>query len=245
MAMKRAFSATLLGLTLGALAGCGESPVASGTEPVQRPSVASPVREAELAELPPTATPLAIPLAETAHADTTRTPVEPVEPTFPGLAEKAGGPAPSIADFEITLERTWCLGTCPVYSVRVSGDGSVRYKGSKYVLLKEVVESRIDPARLEPILRELEALDYLRHEHRCRRQMRDSPGTVVKLLVGKTSRRFHENRHGGECGQDATSLDTIWHASVDRIGKLVDELVQSEQWIGTLEQRREAFPRGR
>ncbi|MCY2959889.1 MAG: DUF6438 domain-containing protein [Planctomycetota bacterium] len=240
MAMKRALSDALLGLTLGALAGCGESPVASGAEPVQHPPVASSVREAELAELPPTVTPL----AETAHADTTRTPVAPVAPTFPGLAETPGGPAPRIADVELTLERTWCLGTCPVYTVRVSGDGTVRYEGYEYVMRTEAIDARIDPARLEPILRELEALDYLRHEHRCRAKMRDSPGTGVTLLVGKSSRRFLDMRSGRECGQVATSLDTIWHASVDRIGRLIDELVQSEQWIGTPGQRA-ALPRER
>lgn len=221
-------------LALAALSGCGESPAPSETEPVQSSPVA--VRRAEpvLAETPPPA----------GFTDAAPTLVPPAGPTFPGLAETKGGPAPSIADVEITLERTWCLGTCPVYSVRVSGDGSVRYKGSKYVLLTEVVESRIDPARLEPILREMEALDYLRHEHRCRSKMRDSPGTGLKLLVGKTSRRFVDMHSGRECGQDATELDTIWHASVDRIGKLVDELVQSEQWIGTPGQRA-ALPRER
>lgn len=228
-------------LALAVLGGCTDSPVTSGTEPVQRSPVVAPVHETAFIEPPSIVTPL----AETPAIEAARTKVDPSEPTFPGLAETKGGRAPRIADVELTLERTWCLGTCPVYSVRVGGDGSVRYEGSKYVLRTEVVESRIDPARLEPILREMEALDYLRHEHRCRSKMRDSPGTGVKLLVGKTSRRFVDMHSGRECGQVATELDTIWHASVDRIGKLVDELVQSEQWIGTLEQRRELFPRGR
>lgn len=225
---------------LAILAGCGDSRSPSGTEPGRHARITEPVREAELVEPPPAVAPL----DEAPSSETGRAAVPSAAPTFPGLAETPGGPAPGIADVEITLERTWCLGTCPVYTVRVRGDGSVRYEGSKYVLRTEPVESRIDPARLEPILRELEALDYLRHEHRCRGKMRDSPGTGVKLLVGKTSRRFVDMRYGRECGQDATSLDTMWHANVDRIGKLIDEVVGAEQWIGTPAQRA-ALPRER
>jgi len=225
---------------LATLAGCGDSRGGSETEPAQGPRITEPVREADLAATPPAVAPL----DEAPSGETARAAVPSPAPTFPGLAETPGGPAPGIADVVITLERTWCLGTCPVYTVRVRGDGSVRYEGSKHVLRTEPAESRIDPARLEPILRELEALDYLRHEHRCRMKMRDSPGTGVTLVVGKTSRRFVDMRYGRECGQDATSLDTVWHANVDRIGKLIDEAVGSEQWIGTPAQRA-ALPRER
>src|SRR5712691_7505714 len=33
----------------------------------------------------------------------------------------------------ITLERTMCYGTCPAYTLRITGDGSVEYEGMRYV----------------------------------------------------------------------------------------------------------------
>ncbi|MCY2959890.1 MAG: DUF6438 domain-containing protein [Planctomycetota bacterium] len=165
-------------------------------------------------------------------------------PTFPGLAETKGGPAPEIADVEITLDRTYCYGWCPVYTVVVRGDGAVVYEGRAHVQSTARAETKIDPALLEPLLREMEAIDLLRHEHTCRSRIWDSPGTTITLRVGATSRTVCDQFFGNECGSDSLGVDPTWHAGIDRIGKLVDELVHVEQWIGTLEQRRPAGDEG-
>lgn len=38
-----------------------------------------------------------------------------------------------ISDVRITLQRTPCFGTCPVYTVTVSGTGDVQFIGTQYV----------------------------------------------------------------------------------------------------------------
>jgi hypothetical protein len=166
-------------------------------------------------------------------------------PTFPALAETKGGPALGIADVEIALDRTYCYGWCPVYKVVVRGDGTVVYTGLAHVQSTARAETKIDPTLLEPILREMEAIDLLRHEHTCRSRIWDSPGTAITLRVGATTRTVADQYSGDECGLDSPSVDPTWHAGIDRIGKLVDELVHIEQWIGTLEQRSAAIARDR
>ena len=45
-------------------------------------------------------------------------------------------PFPAIADWStlrIRLERSACFGTCPIYSVEISGDGTVNYLGERFV----------------------------------------------------------------------------------------------------------------
>jgi hypothetical protein len=47
-------------------------------------------------------------------------------------------PFPEIQDWNslrMTLRRSACFGTCPVYSVEISGDGSVVYTGTSHVLI--------------------------------------------------------------------------------------------------------------
>lgn len=225
-------------LALALLAGCGESPAPSGAEPVQSPPTASPVHGVAFAE--PT-----LAVAPPAEAEPARTAVPPAGPTFPGLAETKGGLAPGIADVEITLARTPCFGSCPAYSVVVRGDGTVVYEGLLHVRSTARAEAKIDPALLEPILREMEAIDILRHEHVCRSRIWDSPGTAITLRVGATSRTVVDQYDGDECGLDGQSVDPTWHSGIDRIGKLVDELVRVEQWIGTREGRLPAGDAGR
>jgi hypothetical protein len=43
---------------------------------------------------------------------------------------------PAIADWrtlKIRLERSGCFGTCPIYSVEITGDGTVNYLGERFV----------------------------------------------------------------------------------------------------------------
>src|SRR6185437_736293 len=53
------------------------------------------------------------------------------------------------ATLKIKLERTACFGTCPAYSVEVSGDGTVRYQGNYFVAVtgKHTGSIRVEAVR--------------------------------------------------------------------------------------------------
>lgn len=159
--------------------------------------------------------------------------------TFPKLAVP-GHAAPKLAAFTITLERTACFGWCPMYEVVVAGDGTVKYAGSKFVLREGEATSRIEPARLVPILQEFESLDVWNRAHTCDSVIMDTPSTVVTLRLGDRSRELRDAFNGRSCS-DGDPEKAAWHRTIDRIGALVDEVVHSEQWIGTEEQRNERF----
>ena len=44
---------------------------------------------------------------------------------------------------EVTLERTGCFGTCPIYKVTVRRDGTISYNGKQYVELKGAYEGTV------------------------------------------------------------------------------------------------------
>ncbi|MBX3086448.1 MAG: hypothetical protein KF716_32735 [Anaerolineae bacterium] len=50
------------------------------------------------------------------------------------------------AKVAITLERTACFGACPIYTVTILEDGTVIYKGEKFVAVTGEQTSQIDPA---------------------------------------------------------------------------------------------------
>lgn len=74
----------------------------------------------------------------------------------PALAKGDGRPPektpfPAISDWstlKIRLERTPCFGTCPQYSVEISGDGTVTYMGLRFVAVTGVRTAQISKQAL-------------------------------------------------------------------------------------------------
>jgi hypothetical protein len=64
----------------------------------------------------------------------------------------------------ITLERTACLGTCPVYKLAIYKDGSVVYEGKEYVRVKGVEKYRIDVETVQQLADKFVAARYFSFE---------------------------------------------------------------------------------
>ena len=60
----------------------------------------------------------------------------------------------------ITLERTACFGTCPVYKLAIYPDGSVVYDGKEYVRVKEVQNYRIDAGAVQELIAKFQNAHY-------------------------------------------------------------------------------------
>ena len=62
-----------------------------------------------------------------------------------------------LSELSITLERSECFGTCPVYSVTIRGDGSVTYRGEKYVAVAGKEKSQVPRDKVIELLDEFYA----------------------------------------------------------------------------------------
>jgi hypothetical protein len=66
-------------------------------------------------------------------------------------------PAPVVAAaplrLRVTLERTYCMGACPVYSVTVHGDGRLEYNGVDNVAVTGPKQSHVSRAEVERLSR--------------------------------------------------------------------------------------------
>ena len=164
--------------------------------------------------------------------DSAQADLKPVDPSFPRLAASSDAPAPHVRDIGIVLQRSPCYGQCPCYTVTIRGDGSVSYDGVAYVMLAGHADTRIDPSRLVPILRKMEAMDIVHHRHDCPITVNDTSATSLTLRVGSESRTVEDQLMGLDFGPDFQCKDPAWHAAVLELGDLVDELVDIQQWIG-------------
>jgi hypothetical protein len=134
----------------------------------------------------------------------------------------------ALTDVAISLERTPCFGTCPVYRIAVTRGGSVSYEGRAHVLRVGTATAQIPPERVSALLREMEEAGYFTLSDRyalseptCRRYSTDSPSAISSATYrGRTKRIQHDYGCGGVPGA-LTVLE-------DRI----DEVLGSQQWTG-------------
>jgi hypothetical protein len=131
-------------------------------------------------------------------------------------------PTPSdIKEVIITLERTACFGTCPVYKLTIHGDGKVIYEGIRFVRVEGTIETTISEEKIEKLVSEFQKIDYFSLEDSYEeRNATDMPSAFTSLTVdGKTKTVKHY--HGDSSApKELTELE-------DKI----DEIVNSNQWI--------------
>ncbi|HWN19258.1 MAG TPA: DUF6438 domain-containing protein [Gemmatimonadales bacterium] len=139
-------------------------------------------------------------------------------------ASEATGPAPAIS-----LERTACFGTCPVYTISVSASGKVAFQGRAHVRLLGVATGQIPAPRVDSLLVELEkagyfsfASRYASSEPACGRYVTDLPTAITTVsLRGRIKRIEHD--HGCGAAPDALAV----------LEKRIDEVLGSSEWIGS------------
>ncbi len=98
---------------------------------------------------------------------------------------------------EITLERTACFGTCPVYTVTISGDGTVSYDGRQFVGVTGTQRAHVDPAVVRALVDDFKAIGFfeLRDAYRevenpdgTTTSVTDLPTIRVSLRIGDRSK---------------------------------------------------------
>ena len=128
----------------------------------------------------------------------------------------------------ISLERTPCFGTCPVYTVAVSPSGEVSYEGKAHVRQLGTASAQIPAAQVDELLGELEKAGYFSmadrytaSESACGRYVTDSPNAITTVSSrGRTKRIEHD--YG--CGAAPGALVVL--------ERRIDEVLGSGRWTG-------------
>jgi hypothetical protein len=100
--------------------------------------------------------------------------------------------APAPQAIRVTLERTACFGTCPVYSVTVTGDGRVSYVGSQNVRVSGTHTWTIDPAAVAALVAEIEKAGFFAMKDDYTGLITDQPTTYTTLTIGARTKRIKD-----------------------------------------------------
>ncbi|MFC1956146.1 DUF6438 domain-containing protein [Chloroflexota bacterium] len=129
--------------------------------------------------------------------------------------------APNLNDLVITLQRTPCFGTCPVYKLTIFGDGKVVYEGKDFVRTRGRAETTISHARIEQLVSEFEKVNYFSlNDKYTERTITDAPSVITSITIDGKSKSI-EHYHGDfNAPKQLTELEDE-----------IDAIVNSNQWI--------------
>lgn len=175
-------------------------------------------------ELPRPAAP-ALTQAQWNEKKFTTVPGEVVISTSAGLLVPPGdGAFPRIKDWKslrIGLERSMCFGTCPAYSVEISGDGRVAYKGENCVAQKGPRAARIAVGEVNRLVGKFRDANYfsLRDAHRTAET--DLPAQTISIAFDDKAKRVVD--YGGEMvGMPKSAAD---------LEDAIDRTAGTDRWV--------------
>lgn len=121
----------------------------------------------------------------------------------------------------ITLERGMCFGTCPVYTLTLSSNGTVLYDGQMYVKETGNRTGTISSSDFSSLISSFEeaGFDQLRDEYLAY-NITDMPSAVLIVQDGNMTRRVDHYHGDMSAPKILTDLED-----------LVDKAANSSQWI--------------
>jgi ankyrin repeat protein len=120
----------------------------------------------------------------------------------------------------ITLQRTGCFGSCPLYTVTVSTDGIV-FEGGGYVVASGKHQDTVDPDEVRKLAKRFVAADFYSMDAMYRAGVTDNPTYVLSIAID---------------GQAKKVVDYVgsWEGMPAVITELEDEVdtfAQTQRWI--------------
>ena len=146
----------------------------------------------------------------------------------PAPASVVQSAAPAADSAVVTLERTPCFGSCPVYLVTASSGGAVRFEGKSHVSHPGSAVGQIPKGRLDSLRTELEGAGYFDFEEQyvpgssaCGNAATDLPTVTTSVTLDGRTKRIEHYRGCAGAPQ-----------ALGRLEERIDEVLNTAQWIG-------------
>ena len=95
-----------------------------------------------------------------------------------GLIKKANT---SEIELIISLQRTACFGTCPIYKIEIFSDGSGIYTGTRFVENIGVTKFSLSENQMNLILTQAEAIGFMNMKEEYSEPISDLPTTFIQI----------------------------------------------------------------
>ena len=148
---------------------------------------------------------------------------------FQGTDEPVVDADLSTDDIEIELRRMACFGPCPIYTVHLTGDGTVRFIGQRFTRVEGEVAGSVSREQLFRVGSAIRARNFFGYVE---------PENCTSFVTDMSSVVLRVKWHGQEREVDRyLGCTKIGADPVPGLSRLIDEIVGVEEWIGTDEER--------
>lgn len=90
----------------------------------------------------------------------------------------------------ISLEKTACFGTCPVFHIEIYNNGFATYNGKKFVTLKGLHNLEISKNDISKILKKAKEIDFQNLKNEYTENITDLPTTYIMVKNKKIKDYF-------------------------------------------------------
>ena len=129
------------------------------------------------------------------------------------LLQAPASPAP----VAITIERTACYGACPVYSLEITGDGTVTYQGRQFVRVVGRATAMISPEAVRQLVAEFERIHYFDLQNIYTAHITDLPTTTTSIRIGERFKKVVDHYGGPN--------------ELEKLEDRIDEVAGSDRWV--------------
>ena len=126
----------------------------------------------------------------------------------------------------ITLERTPCFGTCPVYKLTIHRSGKVEYEGKDHVREKGIRTGKISAGDFDKLVKKIDEINFFSLNDRYDGKNPDGSGVTVTDLPTRTIGVTRDSR--------TKTVENYFRGpkGLKELEDLIDELTNSAEWVG-------------
>ncbi|HEX8566945.1 MAG TPA: DUF6438 domain-containing protein [Pyrinomonadaceae bacterium] len=149
-------------------------------------------------------------------------------------------PQTSNTELSLSMKRSHCYGTCPVYELNIQSDGKVLFNGIDYTETKGEVTGSLSNEKMKQLVSEIEKANFYSYEDSytndlgsCSLIATDNPTVTLSVkLNGKEKNITHYLGCRSEINSSGGSADSIFPLQLYNLENKIDEIVETKRWIG-------------
>jgi hypothetical protein len=133
----------------------------------------------------------------------------------------------------VVLQRTNCLGSCPVYTLTIRGNGVVEYSGQEFVRVRGPQIARIDDGKINELLLDFDRAHFFALTESFLMECTDLPHVIVTITAGRRSKRVE----GDEFCPENDVFPWTLYRRVSRLNDFlalareIDAIAGSDRWV--------------
>ena len=127
-------------------------------------------------------------------------------------------------DLAVWVERTACFGSCPIYVLHITGDGSLRFLGKRFTDVEGGIEDVVSENQLFQIATAIHNSRYFEYieSEECEELVTDVSSVIIWIRWRNEERRVERN-----LGCKKSKPDPV-----PRLAREIESIVNVDQWIG-------------